>query len=56
MRRRITNSAHKNVVLSLVERGGEVRSNHVAGSTVNEVIPVVNANVSHEADKAAVAR
>ena len=31
---RITNSAHKNVILSLVERGGKVRSYHVAGSTV----------------------
>ena len=39
-----TNSAHKNVVFSLVERGGEVRSYHVAGSTVSEVIPVVEAN------------
>src|SRR5262245_45929840 len=46
---RITNSAHKNVVLSLVERGGQVRSYHVAGSTVSEVIPVVEANISHEA-------
>ena len=42
------NSAHKNVVLSLVERGGTVRSYHVAGSTVAEVIPVVNANVRKE--------
>ena len=46
---KITNSAHKNVILSLVERGGNVRSYHVAGSTVGEVIPIVNANVSHEA-------
>ena len=46
---KITNSAHKNVVLSLVERGGEVRSYHVAGSTVGQVIPIVDANVSHEA-------
>lgn len=44
----ITNSAHKNVILSLVERGGSVRSYHVAGSTVSEVIPVVNANVRQE--------
>jgi transposase-like protein len=49
MRRGITNAAHKNVVLALVERGGQVRSYHVAGSTVSEVIPVVNANVSREA-------
>ena len=46
---RITNSAHKNVILSLVERGGTVRSYHVAGSTVSEVIPIVNDNVSREA-------
>ena len=32
-----------------MERGGEVRSYHVAGSTVSEVIPIVNANVAKEA-------
>ena len=46
--KKLTNSAHKNVILSLVERGGSVRSYHVAGSTVSEVIPVVNANVRKE--------
>jgi transposase-like protein len=46
---RITNSAHKRVILSLVERGGEVRSYHVEGSTVGEVIPIVQENVSREA-------
>jgi transposase-like protein len=46
---RITNSAHKNVILSLVERGGEVRSYHVDGSTVSQVIPIVVNNVSREA-------
>src|SRR2546423_10686531 len=45
----IRNSAHKNVILSLVERGGTVRSYHVAGSTVAEVIPIVNENVAKEA-------
>src|SRR4029079_4746015 len=45
----ITNSAHKNVILSLVERGGNVRSYHVAGSTTAEVIPIVKANVAKEA-------
>ena len=44
----ITNSAHKNVILSLVQRGGEVRSYHVTGSTVAEVIPIVNRNVKRE--------
>lgn len=47
--KKITNSAHKNVILSLVERGGQVRSYHVEGSTVAEVIPIVEANVSKEA-------
>lgn len=42
------NAVHKNVVLSLVERGGKVRSYHVRGSTVTDVIPIVNANVKHE--------
>jgi transposase-like protein len=46
---KLSNSAHKNVILSLVERGGNVRSYHVAGSTVGEVIPIVNANVAKEA-------
>ena len=32
-----------------MERGGEVRSYHVAGSTVSEVLPIVNANVAKEA-------
>lgn len=46
---RITNAAHKNVVLSLVQRGGKVRSFHIEGSTVSQVIPIVNDNVSKEA-------
>jgi len=41
-------SQHKNVVLSLVERGGEVRSYHVSGATVSDVIPIVEANVRKE--------
>ena len=32
-----------------VQRGGEVRSFHISGSTVSEVIPIVRANVSKEA-------
>jgi transposase-like protein len=46
---KITNSAHKNVVLALVERGGKVRSYHIEGSTVQQVLPIVTENVSHEA-------
>ena len=49
MRRGITNAAHKNVILALVERGGQVRTYHVAGSTVSEVIPIVEANIAKEA-------
>jgi ISXO2-like transposase domain len=47
-KRKITNSAHKNVIVSLIERGGSVRSYHVVGSTVSEVIPIVEANVAKE--------
>lgn len=47
-KRKITNSSHKNVIVSLVERGGSVRSYHVSGSTVAEIIPIVNDNVSKE--------
>ena len=47
-RGKFKNAQHKNVILSLVERGGTVRSYHVAGSTVSEVIPIVNANVHKE--------
>ena len=46
---KITNSAHRNVILSLVERGGEVRSYHIEGSTVGQVIPIVTENVAREA-------
>jgi transposase-like protein len=42
-------SMHKNVILSLLERGGKVRSFHVEGATVAEVMPIVHDNVSHEA-------
>jgi hypothetical protein len=49
-KRKITNSAHKNVIVSLVQRNGGVRSYHVAGSTVSEVIPIVNANIRKETD------
>src|SRR5262245_48482021 len=34
--RKVIGGVHMNVILSLVERGGEVRSYHVAGSTTNE--------------------
>ena len=40
--------AHKNVVLSLVERGGSVRSFHVESTKMVDVIPIVEANVARE--------
>jgi transposase-like protein len=46
---RLHNAMHKNVVLSLVERGGEVRSFHVDASSISQVIPVVKSNVAREA-------
>ena len=43
------NAINKNVILSLVERGGEVRSFHVEASSVSQVIPVVKENIAKEA-------
>jgi len=48
-RSRFVSSTHKNIILSLVERDGSVRSYHVGGSTVAEVIPIVQDNVSRQA-------
>jgi transposase-like protein len=47
-RQKTPSSGHKNVVLALVERGGEVRSWHVSGATVSQVIPIVQENVAKE--------
>jgi transposase-like protein len=43
-----TGYAHKNTVLTLVERGGPARSFHVDSTSIADVIPLVNANVAHE--------
>lgn len=40
---------HKRAVLALVERGGSVRSFHVENSRVDEVAPIVRANIAREA-------
>jgi transposase-like protein len=40
---------HKNVVLTLVERGGKARSFHVDSTRAADVVPVVRANVAREA-------
>lgn len=41
--------AHKNVVLTLVERGGSARSFHIDGTRAGDIMPVIRANLSHEA-------
>jgi transposase-like protein len=40
---------HKNAVLSLVERGGNVRSVHVSDVTAKTLLPIVNENIAKEA-------
>jgi hypothetical protein len=41
--------AHKNVVLTLVERGGSARSFHVDGTRAVDIAPIVKANLAREA-------
>jgi len=43
-------AAHKNTVLTLVERGGIARSFHIDSATVARVLPIVNANIAKETD------
>ncbi len=40
--------AHKHSVLSLVERGGSVRSFHVDGTAAADVVPIIKENVARE--------
>ena len=42
-------TAHKHAVLSLVERGGDVRSVHVDDVKAETLLPIVNANIAKEA-------
>jgi len=42
-------TSYRNTVLSLVTRGGEVRSFHVEGTTSGQLIPIIRANISKEA-------
>lgn len=41
-------TAHKNVVLTLVERGGKARSFHVDSASVARIVPIVRANIAKE--------
>ncbi len=40
--------AHKNVIVTLVERGGSARSFHVDGTRVADIAPIVNENIKRE--------
>lgn len=40
---------HKNAVLALVERGGDVRSVHVSDVSAKTLVPIVNDNIAREA-------
>jgi ISXO2-like transposase domain len=41
--------AHKNVVMTLVERGGSARSFHIDGVRAGDLLPIIRANLSKEA-------
>ncbi len=40
--------AHKNVVLTLVERGGSARSFHIDTASVGQIVPIVRTNIRRE--------
>jgi transposase-like protein len=40
--------AHKNVVLTLVERGGSARSFHIDSTSIAQVLPIIRENVKRE--------
>jgi len=40
--------AHKNAVLTLVERGGAARSFHIDSTSVARIVPIVRANIAKE--------
>jgi transposase-like protein len=42
--------AHKNVVLTLVERGGSARSFHVESTSIAQIVPVLRTNVRRESN------
>lgn len=45
---RLNGSQFRNIVLTLVERGGSARSFHVGGVTVATLMPIIRANVAKE--------
>jgi transposase-like protein len=47
-RKGLHGSQFRNIVLTLVERGGRARSWHVDGTTVGTLMPIIRANVARE--------
>jgi transposase-like protein len=43
-------SQYRNIVLTLVERGGSARSFHVQGTTIGTLLPILRANISRESE------
>lgn len=43
-------TAHKNTVLTLVERGGKARSFHIDTASVARIVPIVRANIAKESN------
>jgi hypothetical protein len=43
-------SAFRNVVMTLVERGGSARSFHIDGTTAGTLVPIIRMNISRESD------
>jgi transposase-like protein len=43
-------NAHKNVVLTLVERGGSARSFHVDSTSIAQIVPILRENIRRESD------
>src|ERR1700674_1776194 len=41
-------AAHKNMVLTLVQRGGSARSFHIENASIASVVPIVRENISRE--------
>jgi hypothetical protein len=45
---KIKGSSHKNMVLTLVERGGGARSFHMDGMAISDMMPIIRQNVRRE--------
>jgi transposase-like protein len=43
-------TAHKNVVLTLVERGGSARSFHIDSTSIAQIVPILRTNIRRESN------